>query len=384
LSLVFSGSSGSTTSSSNAHAQSTASAPKVFVLGSKDKSSAVEIDLRAVQQGAQIRQIKTFDITIDNVVQAKHGGSIKAYSSDPSLKIVKAKVRTDTAIENLRELPRSQGNTFSLRGLVSGVYILDIIAQKDNRDLAYETILVILDPNETSTTTTAVNLQIINNIITKVKNSVRTEVVFRDGDGDDGSGGSGDDVGGRSSDNGNGCSNKPGSAGMGFPYQKVTQCQKLEFDECERTGENSDRCETAEERFSDDCEGFANQQECDEHFSVPLNPIIADCSDVSAGTPCSKEEGTIVEDLPLCSDAAPGSECRDEAGNMLRQPISSEKLPESEILEPELVSEQGAAGCLNAGQTEEGGEDDECIEDTPENRAELARQATEEPICKNL
>jgi hypothetical protein len=69
---------------------------------------------------------------------------------------------------------------------------------------------------------------------------------------------------------------------------------------------------------------------------------------------------------------------------MLRQPISSEKLPESEILEPELVSEQGAAGCLNAGQTEEGGEDDECIEDTPENRAELARQATEEPICKNL
>jgi hypothetical protein len=157
LSLVFGGSSGSSgsTSSSNAHAQSTASAPKVFVLGSKDKSSAgVEIDLRAVQQqGAQIRQIKTFDITVDNVVQAKQGGgSIKAFSSDPSLKIVKAKVRTDTAIENLRELPRTQANTFSLTGLVSGVYILDIIAQKDNReDLAYETILVILDAGETTT-----------------------------------------------------------------------------------------------------------------------------------------------------------------------------------------------------------------------------------------
>ena len=174
LSLVFSGSSGSTTSSSNAHAQSTASAPKVFVLGSKDKSSAVEIDLRAVQQGAQIRQIKTFDITIDNVVQAKHGGSIKAYSSDPSLKIVKAKVRTDTAIENLRELPRTQANTFSLTGLVSGVYILDIIAQKDNRDLAYETLMVILAQGET---TIAANLQIINNIITKVKNHVRIEML---------------------------------------------------------------------------------------------------------------------------------------------------------------------------------------------------------------
>jgi hypothetical protein len=42
--------------------------------------------------------------------------------------------------------------------------------------------------------------------------------------------------------------------------------------------------------------------------------------------------------------------------------------------EPEPVPEQGA-GCLNAGQTEE---EDECIEDTPENRAELVRQATEE------
>jgi hypothetical protein len=76
------------------------------------------------------------------------------------LKITKAKVRTDTAIENLRELQRTQGNIFSLTGLVSGVYILDIIAQKDNReDLAYETIMVILDPGETTITA---NLQIIN------------------------------------------------------------------------------------------------------------------------------------------------------------------------------------------------------------------------------
>jgi hypothetical protein len=39
LSLVFSG--------SNGYAQSTTSAPKVFVLGSDDKSGGVEIDLRA-------------------------------------------------------------------------------------------------------------------------------------------------------------------------------------------------------------------------------------------------------------------------------------------------------------------------------------------------
>jgi hypothetical protein len=336
LSLVLSGSNGTSSSSSNAYSQSTTtSTPRMFVLGSEDKSAGVEIGLRAVHQDAQITQIKTFDITIDNVVQAKQGGSITADSSDPSLKIVKAKVRTDTAVENLRELPRTQGNTFSLRGLASGVYILDIIAQKDNRDLAYETIMVILDPGKTTITA---NLQIINNIITKVKNNVRTEVVFRDENGDS-SGGSGDGGGGGSSGDGNGCSNEPGSAGMGFPYQKATQCQKLEFDQCERTGENSARCDTAEERFSDDCEGFSNQQECDAHFSVPLNPIVPiaplpDCSDVPAGTACSKEEGTTEPVLPADT------------------------------------------GCLNAGQTE--GED-ECIEDTPENRAELARQAAEEP-----
>jgi hypothetical protein len=86
LSLVFSSASTSNSSSnSNAYAQSTTSTPSMFVLGSEDKSGAVvEIDLRAVQQGAQITQIKTFDITIDNIVQAKQEGNIKAFSSDSS------------------------------------------------------------------------------------------------------------------------------------------------------------------------------------------------------------------------------------------------------------------------------------------------------------
>jgi hypothetical protein len=74
---------------------------------------------------------------------------------------------------------------------------------------------------------------------------------------------------------------------------------------------------------------------------VPLNPIVPiaplpDCSDVPAGTACSREEGT-TEPVPLPANT----------------------------------------GCLNAGQTEVG--DDECIEeDTPENRAEIVSQATEE------
>jgi hypothetical protein len=51
---------------------------------------------------------------------------------------------------------------------ICGIYISDIIAQKTSG-----TILVVL-------ATTAVNLQIINNIKPMSKNSVRTEVVIRD------------------------------------------------------------------------------------------------------------------------------------------------------------------------------------------------------------
>jgi hypothetical protein len=71
----------------------------------------------------------------------------------------------------------------------------------------------------------------------------------------------------------NECSNKIGSAGMGFPYEKKTECQKQEWDQCIEDRENGikwdDRCKNLNEGFFDDCEGFANKEECNEAWYTP-------------------------------------------------------------------------------------------------------------------
>jgi len=85
------------------------------------------------------------------------------------------------------------------------------------------------------------------------------------------------------------CSNKIGSAGMGFPYEKKTECEKQEWDECREDRDNGikwdDRCKELNEGFFDDCEGYANMEECDEAWYTP----------------------------PICDlDTPPGELCRDE------------------------------------------------------------------------
>jgi hypothetical protein len=69
------------------------------------------------------------------------------------------------------------------------------------------------------------------------------------------------------------CSNKIGSAGMGFPYEKKTECEKQEWDECRDDGDNGikwdDRCKELNEGFFDDCEGYANMEECAEAWYTP-------------------------------------------------------------------------------------------------------------------
>jgi hypothetical protein len=164
-------------SSTNIRAQSH-SHPRIFVVG---KDIPVELDLKAIQQGEKVTKVKGFDITIDNVVQANQDETITAFSQGPQ--ITKAKVRTGNAIENqITLVPVSgQRNTFSLRGLASGVYVLDILTKDGRRDFAYETILVILAPGQTTTTTflQPAIIQLINNIITNVKTESNTDITIK-------------------------------------------------------------------------------------------------------------------------------------------------------------------------------------------------------------
>ena len=140
-------------------------------------------------------------------------------------------------------------STYSLLGFAPGSYVLDVIVDmpdSDNRE-AYETILLILKKGQHP-------VQPVD-VINTVKVITDVKVTFEENDDDDK------------------CSNKPGSAGMGFPYEKKTECEKQEWDQCIKDRENGikwdDRCKDLNEGFFDDCEGYANKEECDEAWYTP-------------------------------------------------------------------------------------------------------------------
>lgn len=104
------------------------------------------------------------------------------------------------------------------------------------------------------------------------------------------------------------CDSTPGSAGLEFPYQRASECQVEERDECEaaqaRGEEETQECATAEERFSDDCEGFANSEECNAYLEdfetfCEENPTHQRCAEPTAEPeepePIECEEGFILE-----------------------------------------------------------------------------------------
>jgi len=89
-------------------------------------------------------------------------------------------------------------------GFPAGAYVLDVIVDIGDKRAAYETILVVLERGQEPIQPA----QIIQQVSTKTD----VKVIFRDDDND-----------GRDRDNG--CSNKPGSAGLAFPFNKKSECQ---------------------------------------------------------------------------------------------------------------------------------------------------------------
>jgi hypothetical protein len=158
-----------------------------------------------------------------------------------------------------------------------GVYTLNVIADNGNGKTAYETILIVLAPNQKP---------IQQSEITKIvqKFELIVEIDFSEDK----------------------CSNKTGSANMGFPYQTVSECEVEQRDECERTGDDSSYCEGKRERFRDDCEGFKTKEECDKYWETPPGDICL----TSFGPPpmCNPEP-----EPPACDEnTPPNTLCRDE------------------------------------------------------------------------
>ena len=99
-----------------------------------------ELPLKAMNTNGQVSKVSGFKIDMAKVALIRPSSpNINAFSNDPSLTMVGAKLRANEQGIDLQ----GTTNTYSLAGLAQGVYTLDVIAQKGNNQGAYETILVI-------------------------------------------------------------------------------------------------------------------------------------------------------------------------------------------------------------------------------------------------
>jgi hypothetical protein len=169
-----------------------------------------------------------------------------------------------------------------LSGVAPGVYTFDVIVNLLNSDgrAAYETILVILQPGQAP-------VQPVE-VINKVK--IITEVTFEEVEDDDE------------------CSNKPGSAGLKYPQDKRTECEKRDYDDCEKKGMKTSGgfCDNIYELFwDDDCFGFNNAKECSTWHDDGREKF---CEEFPNDKRCDKGP-----ELPICDENTPaGQLCRDE------------------------------------------------------------------------
>jgi hypothetical protein len=224
------------------------------------------------------------------------------------------KVKVTNAKGVTTELLPLENSQYSASKLDTGIYILNVIVTMPSQSQsfgdkgAYETILVVLAPDQKPIQKTE---------ITKIvqKTSVDVKIIFKDNDKDDDNG--------KDGDNDNGCSNEPGSAKMGFPYQRRTQCEVEEWDDCKKipVSEWDAKCATARERFSDDCEGFKNKEECDAFYQHQTPPPCDD--NTTEGTECTDEGNSVsceegLADLgngcvPIEEEETPSNDSNDDA-----------------------------------------------------------------------
>ena len=121
---------------------------KVSVAGTDTWSIPRQLDLKATQiPNGKLSEVTGFVIDPKDVIQVKQGENLTV-STSQDLKIHKIKVK-NTQGELIELLPLSN-SLWSLQGLTTGVYLLDVIVPMSSSGLlgAYETILVILEPGK--------------------------------------------------------------------------------------------------------------------------------------------------------------------------------------------------------------------------------------------
>lgn len=146
---------------------------KIFVT---DDDVTRELDLKATEgQNGQINEVSGFAIKPESVVQINQNENLTVFTStnEPD-RIEKVKVTDQNG--KLMDLVRIGGNEWSLQGLGNGIYLLDVIVNiPEGGKGAYETVLVILEPNAPDLNPMQVISQVVN-----IQVDVREEVFEED------------------------------------------------------------------------------------------------------------------------------------------------------------------------------------------------------------
>jgi predicted transcriptional regulator len=327
--------------------------PQSITAASSTDTTPHALKLKATQQGgegenAQPKKVSGFKIDLTNVVTAQINSQVFVFVTDSSLKVIGAKVRTvSDQLIDLVPSTSTQANAFSLANLPVGVYTLDIMIQKGSTKAAYEGILVI-----SQQPTIVINETIKQVINQEINQNTRVDTDVK------------------------------------VVFKKKNDKERV----CLFTPSHPD-CKPKDEKcpkgwaMNEDGNCFPAHKKCPEGHARMDNDETGACisfnnKDYGDGCPpgsANPEDGCTLEGYHCtengCGYYSHGSceQCEPRTG---MEPVTLSIDPTiTTTSEPQIGAgddSQGTAGCVNAGQTE--GED-ECILDTPENRAELVRQA---------
>jgi hypothetical protein len=136
----------------------------VSVAGSAAGSVPHQIDFKATQlPGGQLSEVSGFAVSPEDIVQVKQGENL-IVSTSPDLQTHQVTLINMQGIPvDLAPLP---SNVWSLQGLLPGAYTLDVVVAMSSSGIlgTYETILVILQPDQQPLPPTTIINQVTNQI----------------------------------------------------------------------------------------------------------------------------------------------------------------------------------------------------------------------------
>lgn len=91
-----------------------------------------ELLLKATEENGQTNSVPGFSIDMTNVISSPTNSELAIFTTDNALSINEAKVKTTT--NSFIDLVKQSQNSFSLTGLTSGVYTIDMLLRKETQE----------------------------------------------------------------------------------------------------------------------------------------------------------------------------------------------------------------------------------------------------------